>query len=158
MNSMLKLMPTMIRLSGDNEEVREQAAFAAWRTVTGPQISYSCIPLRLEQKHLIVAVPDFSWKSQMEKVSGDYLFRLNSVIGMPVVTYIEFHIDYGFVKKTQEAEPKPIKFEHTAELTEELRADAAQIEDEKLREQFLRAAAKYLERKGETVKPEPAEN
>jgi hypothetical protein len=39
-----------------------------------------------------------------------------------------------------------LAFEHTAELTEELRADAAQIEDEKLREQFLRAAAKYLER------------
>ena len=152
MNSMLKLMPTMIRLSGDNEEVREQAAFAAWRTVTGPQISYSCIPQRLEQKHLIVAVPDFSWKSQMEKVSGDYLFRLNSVIGMPVVTYIEFRIDYAFVKKAQEETPQPITFEHTAELTEELRADAEQIEDEKLREQFLRAAAKYLERTSQSEK------
>ena len=154
MNSLLKLMPTMIRLSGDSEEVREQAAFAAWRIVTGPQISHSCIPFKLEQKHLIVAVPDFSWKSQMEKVSGDFLFRLNSVIGTPVVTYIEFRIDYAFVKKAQEAVPQPITFEHTQELTEELRADAEQIEDEALRAQFLRAAAKYLERKGETGRDE----
>lgn len=94
----------------------------------------------------------------MEKVSGDFLFRLNSVIGTPVVTYIEFHIDYGFVKKVQEEMPKPVTFEHTAELTEELRADAEQIQDEALRAQFLRAASKYLERKGETVKHESAES
>ena len=152
MNSMLKLMPTMIRLSGDSEEVREQAAFAAWRAVTGPQISYSCIPLRLEQKHLIVAVPDESWKKQMEKVSGDYLFRLNSVVGSPIVTFIEFRLDYLFVRKTQDAAPQPVAFEHTQELTEELSNDAEQIKDEALRAQFLRAAAKYLERKGATEK------
>lgn len=154
MNSLLKLMPTMIRLSGDSEEVREQAAFAAWRAVTGPQIAHSCIPTRLEQKHLIVAVPDQAWKKQMEKVSGEFLFRLNSVVGLPIVTFIEFHIDYAFVKSAQTAEPAPPAFEHTQELTDELSSAAAQIKDEALRAQFLRAAAKYLERKGEVVKNE----
>jgi hypothetical protein len=154
MNSLLKLMPTMMRLSGDNEAVREQAAFAAWRFVTGQQIAHSCIPLKLEQKHLIVAVLDEAWKKQMERVSGDFLFRLNSVVGAPIVTLIEFRIDYEFVKATQAATPKPPVFEHTQELTDELSPAAAHIKDEALRAQFLRAAAKYLERKGETVNEE----
>lgn len=152
MNSLLKLMPMMIRMSGDNEAVREQAAFTAWRFVTGPQITHSCIPIRLAQKHLLIAVPDEGWKKQMERVSGDFLFRLNSVIGAPVVTLLEFRVDYDRVKAAQAAEPKPPTFEHTQELTDELSPAAAQIKDEALRAQFLRAAAKYLETKEASLK------
>ena len=50
MNSMLKMLPMMLRLSGDNEEVREQAVFVAWRATAGAQGAYNCAPFRLYRK------------------------------------------------------------------------------------------------------------
>ena len=146
MNSLLKLLPTMIQLSGDNEEVREQAAFVAWRVVAGSKLAYSCVPFRLYQKHLTIAVPDKVWQKQMQSLAGEFLFRLNRVLGAPLVTFIEFRIDPHHVLNSRRPEEKEIEFQHTAELTAELRAAAEQIHDEALREQFLRTAAKYLER------------
>ena len=55
MESLLKLLPMMIRLSGDNEEVREQAAFAAWRAAAGKGVMSACVPFRLYRKQLVVA-------------------------------------------------------------------------------------------------------
>jgi hypothetical protein len=138
----------MIRLSGDNEEVREQAVFAAWRIVAGGQIAYNCIPFRLYRKQLVIAVLDQAWKKQMEKVSGQYLFRINSLLAGPNVTFIEFRIDRKFVLQSRPKAEKEFEFHHTEELEEELRSAAGCIKDEALREQFLRAAAKCLERRG----------
>jgi hypothetical protein len=149
MNSMLKLLPTMIRLAGDNEQVREQAVFVVWRVVAGAQLNNSCVPFRLFQKQLVIAVPDETWKTQMERMSGEFLFRLNSLLGAPFVTFIEFRVDPAHVEQARATLPPPIEFQHTQELEEELRPAAASIKDEALREQFLRAAAKYLERRGE---------
>ena len=149
MNSLLKLLPTMIHLAGDNEEVREQAAFAAWRTVAGAKLNYSCVPFRLYQKHLVIAVPDKVWQKQMQDLAGEFLFRLNRVLGAPLITFIEFRVDPHYVLNTRRADEKEIEFQHTAELTDELRVAAEKIQDEALREQFLRTAAKYLERTGE---------
>jgi hypothetical protein len=149
MNSLLKLMPTMIHLAGDNEEVREQAAFAAWRTVAGSKLAYSCVPFRLYQKQLVIAVSDKIWQKQMQSLAGEFLFRLNRVLGAPLVTFIEFRIDQQHVLNSRCQEEKEVEFQHTAELTDELRAAAEKIHDEALREQFLRTAAKYLERTGE---------
>jgi hypothetical protein len=66
MNSLLKMLPAMIRLSGDNEEVREQAVFAAWRAVTNYRLAHTCAPFRLYRKTLVVATKDPTWKTQME--------------------------------------------------------------------------------------------
>ncbi len=148
MNSLLKMLPLMIRLSGDNEEVREQAVFAAWRIVAGAQIAYNCIPFGLFQKHLNIAVLDQTWKKQMEKVSGQYLFRINSLLAGPYVTFIEFRIDRKFVLQSRSKDESTIEFHHTEEIEEELKSAALCIKDEALRERFLRAAAKCLERRG----------
>jgi hypothetical protein len=136
----------MIRLSGDNEEVREQAAFVAWRAVAGPQVSYNCAPFRLYQRHLVIAVPDQAWKKQMESLSGQYLFRINSLLGGPYVTLIEFRVDRKTVLASRPSEEKRFEFQRTEEIEAELRSSADRIKDHSLREQFLRAAAKYLER------------
>lgn len=149
MNSLLKLLPTMIRLSGDNEEVREQAVFTAWRQVAGKALAHSCVPFRLFQKQLVIAVQDQTWKKQMEAVAGDFIFRLNSVLSAPLVTFIEFRIDPHHVLNSRQPDEQDFPFQHTEELAGELRTAAEQIKDEALREQFLRTAAKYLERTGE---------
>jgi len=146
MNSMLKMLPTMIRLSGDNEDVREQAAFAAWRSTAGEQLAQVCEPFRLYRKNLIVATASQMWKAELERMSGRIIFRLNSLLGAPLVTFIEFRIDPGHVARARASAPPPVEFRHTAELKEELTPAAERIRDESLRETFLRAAARCLER------------
>jgi hypothetical protein len=147
MNSLLKMLPRMLRLSGDHEAVREQAAFAAWRAAAGAHIAYNCVPVRLDQKHLVIAVLDAAWKQQMEAVSGQYLFRINSLLGGAYVTYLEFRLDRDGVLSARPAETGAFEFQHTAELEAELQSAAARIKDPALRRQFLRAAAKSLERR-----------
>ena len=148
MNSLLKLLPMLMRQAGDNEEVREQAVFTAWRTVAGKSLARSCVPFRLYQKQLVIAVQDLTWKKQMEAVVGEFLFRLNSLLGASLVTFIEFRVDPHHVINSRQPDEQGFDFQHTAELTDDLRAAAEQIKDEALRAQFLRAAAKYLERTG----------
>ncbi len=147
MNSLLKMLPMMIRLSGDNEDVREQAAFVVWRAVAGPQVAYNCIPFRLYQKHLVIAVLDMAWKKQMERLSGQYLFRLNSLLGGAYITFIEFRVDRKTVLESRPPDEKSFEWRHTEELEAELQSAADRIKDESLREQFLRVAAKCLERR-----------
>jgi hypothetical protein len=148
MNSLLKMLPMMVRLAGDHEEVREQAVFAAWRMAAGAGVANVCEPFRLYRKQLIVAVLDQTWKKQMERISGEYLFKINSMLGAPLVTFIEFRVDRKNVLRSRKAEEKTYEFHHTEEIQEELRSSAACIRDDALREKFLRAAAKCLERKG----------
>ncbi|MBL8170937.1 MAG: DUF721 domain-containing protein [Acidobacteria bacterium] len=148
MNSLLKMLPQMIRLSGDNEEVREQAAFAAWRIAAGEGVAGGCAPFRLYQKHLVIAVLDQIWKKQLEQMSGQYLFRINSLLGAPLVTFIEFRVDREHVLRERPPEPTHYEFHHTEEISADLAAAAERIKDERLRAQFLRTAAKCLERRG----------
>ncbi len=147
MESLLKLLPTMIRLSGDNEEVREQAVFAAWRVAAGKGVASGCAPFRLYNKQLVVAVLDQAWKKQLESLSSQYLFRINSLLGVQMVTFIEFRVDRDFVLKARGHDAHEREFHHTEELKEELKSSAEEIHDPELREAFLRAAAKSLERK-----------
>jgi hypothetical protein len=149
MNSLLKMLPLMIRMAGDHEDVREQAAFAAWRAASGNGVKNVCEPFRLFQKQLIIAVLDQTWKKQMERISGEYLFKINSLMGGPFVTFIEFRIDRKTVLQSRKTQEKPIVFHHTKKLEEELESSASCIRDESLREKFLCAAVKCLERNEE---------
>jgi hypothetical protein len=145
--SLLKMLPTMIRLSGDHEEVREQAVFTAWHVATGDQISHACAPFRLFQRTLVVAVKDATWKRHMERESKGFIFKLNSLLGAPLVTFIEFRTDPQHVAQAQKTPEPSREFHHTHELAEELKPAAEKIKNDALREAFLRAAAKCLERK-----------
>lgn len=147
MESLLKLLPTMIRLSGDNEDVREQAVFAAWRVAAGKGVASGSTPFRLYDKQLIVAVLDQFWKKQLESLASHYLFRINSLLGEPMVSFIEFRLDRDFVLKARGHDARGYEFKHTEELAEELKESAEEIKDPELRKAFLRAATKSLERK-----------
>jgi len=146
MNSMLKMLPLMIRMAGDHEDVREQAAFAAWRAASGSGVNNVCEPFRLYHKQLIIAVLDQTWKKQMERISGEYLFKINSLMGGPFVTFIEFRVDRKSVLQSRKTQEKPVVFHQSKKLEEEMESTAACIKDESLREKFLCAAVKCLER------------
>ena len=146
MLSLLNLLPQLLRHIGDSDEGREQAVFAAWSAAVGRQVRKVTAPVRLERKTLIVAVLDATWRAQLKRMSGQALFRLNSLLGAPTVTAIEFVINQDLVLDQHETPPE-IVFNAPDLQAEQLQGDAEQIRDPKMRATFLRAAGKCLDRR-----------
>ena len=151
MDDLFKALPKLLRAAGESEEVAEAAAFAAWRRVAGEGLRGSAVPFRLYQKTLVVAVPDATWRRQLEGVSGQYLFRINSLVGQPLVTYIEFRVDPKTVAEERARLRNPeyerlTREENALRRAGELDAAARQIHDEELRRRFLIAAGSCLHR------------
>jgi len=142
MQSIIKLLPALLRLSQNNDEMCESAVFAAWRTTVGDAIARVARPIRLTRKTLAVAVIDDTWKKQLEQMSGQILFKLNTILGSALVTGLEFQIDPETATasdKTPTALPAPEIL-----LDDALMKSAACIQDPDLRARFLKTAGKYL--------------
>ena len=146
LTDLLKLLPLMLRNVGDSDEAREQAVFAAWSAAVGSQVRRVTTPIRLERKTLIVAVSDANWRAQLNRIRGQALFKLNSLLGAPAVTSIEFVVNPELVAE-QTAPPHLITFAAPDLQALSLKADAEKIPDPEIRDTFLRAAGKCLERR-----------
>ncbi len=153
MDDLIRALPKLLRAAGETEEVAEAAARVAWRRAAGPALRGQAVPFRLYRKTLIVAVADTTWQKQLEAMSGQLLFRLNSLLGQALVTYIEFRIDPETVRAERESLTGP---EMNVEEQEQraLRSAAGQvlsaanaIHDEDLRRRFLLAAGSCIERR-----------
>jgi hypothetical protein len=131
----------------------EVAAFIAWRRVAGEGLRGQAVPFRLYRKTLVVAVADVTWQKQLEAVSGQLLFRLNSLLGQAVVTFIEFRIDPKTVQTERDAmkiqEKKSAEQERRAlqSVSGEITNAADAIHDDDLRRRFLLAAGSCIERR-----------
>src|ERR671939_80295 len=153
MDDLIRTLPKLLRAAGETEEVLEAAALIAWRRVAGEGLRAQAVPFRLYRKTLVVAVADATWQKQLEAMSGQLLFRLNSLLGQAVVTYIEFRID----PQSVHAERAAIKAQaaNRAEQDEralrsasgEITLAAAAIHDEDLRRRFLLAAGSCIDRR-----------
>ncbi len=150
MDDLIRALPNLLRAAGDAEEVAEAAAMVAWRRVAGEALRGQAVPFRLHRKLLVVAVPDTAWQKQLESISGQLIFRLNSLLGQPVVTYIEFRVDPATVRAERarigqrdfdRAAHEQSALKHARQLAEA--ADA--IQDEDLRRRFLLAAGSYID-------------
>jgi hypothetical protein len=146
MMSLLNLLPQLLRHIGESDEGREQAVFAAWSAAVGSQVRKVTTPVRLERKTLIVAVMDATWRAQLKRMSGQALFRLNSLLGAPTVTAIDFVINPDLILRQHEL-PHEITFNAPDLQAQPLKGDAEQIRDPKMRATFLRAAGKCLDRR-----------
>jgi hypothetical protein len=154
MDDLIQALPKLLRAAGEAEEVAEAAAFVAWRRVAGEALRGHAVPFRLYRKTLVVAVPDVTWRRQLEEVSGQLIFRLNSLLGQAVVTYIEFRVDPATVGEERArlraaADLDAATEEDALRRSGELRAAAAAIHDEDLRRRFLLAAGSCMSRSGE---------
>src|SRR5215831_13856105 len=109
MDSILKLMPEILRLSGNQEEVCEKAVCTTWNLLVGEQVRRNSAPYKLFKKTLFVAAKDATWRKQLEQMSGQILFRLNSTLGAPYVTSLQFRTNAGLVRSAQK-ESKGIEF------------------------------------------------
>jgi hypothetical protein len=153
MEDLFRALPKLLREFEDTEQIREAVTFAAWRKVAGESLCEHAVPLRLYNKHLIIAVANATWKKHLEHLSGQMIFKLNSMLGQAVVTFIEFRVDEETVQEERAKNRKTIvsaeELEEIAleEVTPKLRGAADAIKDDNLRYQFLLAAGSCLARK-----------
>ncbi len=146
LTDLLTLLPQMLRHAADSDEAREQAVFAAWFVAVGGPIRKVTAPIRLERKPLIVAVPDPTRRKQLMSMRGQALFKLNSLLGTPLVTAIEYVINPNLIVREPEV-PREVKFIAPEKQARPLRGQADRIADPEIRATFLRAAGKCLERR-----------
>jgi len=93
MEGLIKTLPAVLRASGNAPEVIEAAAIAAWKHAAGENLKGHAVPVSLQDRTLRVAVADPIWQKQLHAMRGQMLFRVNSLLGQPLVGSIEFIID-----------------------------------------------------------------
>ena len=152
MDDLIKALPKLLRAAGDAEEVLEAAAFAAWRRAAGEALRGCAVPFRLYRKTLVVSVPDATWRKQLERMSPQLLFRLNSLLGQALVTYVEFRVDPQTVgderARLRQSQYERLEREESAlSCAHELDEAASAIQDEDLRRRFLLAAGSCMNRR-----------
>ncbi len=146
MTSLLNYLPILIKKAGDSQEALEQAVFAAWAAVAGEQLRLLTAPVRVERKNLIIAVRDTTWRTQLKRITGHSVFKLNSLLGSPVITKIEFVVNKALVDHYHEP-PNTVTFTAPEEQAKPLREPAERIGNPDIRDAFLRAAGKCLDRR-----------
>lgn len=93
MEGLIKTLPAVVRASGNAPEVIEAAAIAAWKHAAGENLKGHAVPVSLQDRTLRVAVADVIWQKQLHAMRGQMLFRVNSLLGQPLVGAIEFIVD-----------------------------------------------------------------
>lgn len=146
MDELIKSLPKVLRAVGSSHEVAEAAALAAWRHGVGEGLQNHAVATKLEANILIVEVRDAIWQKQLGTMKEQLLFRVNSVLGQPIVKDIELRVNPKAVIVTQ-----PEKSESPdvpdSEIPMELWGAASAIQDKQLRQKFLKAAMATLKRK-----------
>ena len=135
MEALINCLPAILRSVNDSPEVFEAAAVAAWKHAVGESLRDHALALRLHERILIVAVADNEWKKQLTPMLGELLFRVNRLLGQPLVDYIELQVNSAMaVKKTTRTSASQ------SEVPLEIWSAANSIGDAKLRQAFLRTA------------------
>lgn len=153
MEDLFRALPALLKQFDDDDNLRESVVFAAWRKIAGDGLRGHAVPLQLDQKRLIVAVENERWQKYLKDLSGQMIFKINSVLGQAMVTYIDFRVDNEIIeherKKNRKTKIDEEKERETAleQLTPKLRRAADAIKDDNLRYQFLLTAGSVLARK-----------
>ena len=145
MNQLIKSLPQVLRAAGNSPEVAEAAAIAAWKHAAGDGLKEHAVPVRLENRTLVIAVADPIWQKQLTSMRGQMLFRINSILGQPVVSALDFVIDPKLVKPRVEQTEQQEPLDNEVPL--ELWSAANAIHDKELRKSFLKTALLALKRK-----------
>jgi len=153
MRDILSSLPKVFEGVHGSGPVSEAIVFAAWRNIVGEGLGQHAVPVRLIKKRLIVAVASETWRKQVTDLADQIVFKLNSALGSPLVSIVDFRID---AKKVREHR-RTVEADRLAdaewavlanqELTPGLHNAAEEIADESLRSVFLAAAGSSLARK-----------
>jgi predicted nucleic acid-binding Zn ribbon protein len=148
MDHLIKTLPKILQAAGESPEVAEAACLVAWKHAAGDGLRDHAVPLRLSLKTLVIGVADTTWQKQLRSLSGQLLFRLNSILGQPLVTFIDFRVDPRAVanaRSPQHANRIGGEFDPSI-VSVELVTAAAEIKDKDLRRAFLGAAVSCINR------------
>ena len=153
MDSLIRLLSSSLDAAGDQEEIAEALAKVAWRMTAGELLRNHAVPFRLFRQTLIVSVADTIWQKQLQAISGELLFRINSILGRKAIKFVEFRIDPEAVQAARR-DRRPERRGAYAEASlssqpAELIAAAGLIRDETLRNRFLIAARSSIARRGD---------
>ena len=152
MDSLIKTLPKIIQAVGDSPEVAEAACIAAWKHAAGDGLRDHAVPLGVRQKTLIISVVDTTWQKQLKSLSGQLIFRINSLLGQPLVTFIDFRVDPDEVARARGTQYATVKRDlDPAKVPVELVTAAAEIKDKDLRRAFLGAATSCLNRLDKSI-------
>ena len=146
MNQLIKSLPQVLRASGNSAEVAQAAAIAAWKHAAGDGLKEHAVALKLENRTLTIAVADPIWQKQLTSMRGQLLFRVNSILGQPLVSAFNFIIDPKLTTAAvapEDDEEEPLDNEVPLELW----SAANTIHDKELRKSFLKTALLSLKRK-----------
>ena len=146
MEGLIKSLPAVLRASGNAPEVIEAAAIAAWKHAAGEGLKEHAVPLGFHDRTLKIAVPDAVWQKQLHAMRGQMMFRVNSMLGQPIVSAIEFVVDPKVAKARAEARQPPDE-PLDNEVPLEIWSAANAIHDKELRKSFLKTAMAALKRK-----------
>jgi hypothetical protein len=146
MKQLIKSLPTILRAAADSEEVAEAAAIAAWKHAAGDGLKDHAVPVKLENRTLTVSVADVIWQKQLHSMRGQLLFRVNTILGQPLVSAIEFVVDPKLAL-AQAEQQKPQDEPINNEVPLELWSAANAIHDKELRKSFLKTATLSLRRR-----------
>src|SRR5689334_3549947 len=136
MNQLIKSLPGVLRAAGDSTEVAAAAALVAWKHAAGDGLKEHAVPLKLENRTLTIAVADAIWQKQLHSMRGQLLFRVNSILGKPLVSALDFVIDPKLVKPAVAQPARQEEFLDN-EVPLELWSAAGAIHDKELRRKFL---------------------
>jgi len=145
MNQLIKSLPQVLKAAGNSAEVAEAAAIAAWKHAAGDGLKEHAVALKLENRTLTIAVADLIWQRQLTSMRGQLLFRINSILGQPLVSGLDFIIDPKLANVP--VEPKEDNEPLDNEVPLELWSAANTIHDKDLRKSFLKTALLALKRK-----------
>ena len=146
MNQLIKSLPTVLRAAGSSTEVAEAAAVVAWKHAAGDGLKEHAVALKLENRVLTIAVADPIWQKQLTSMRGQLLFRVNTILGQPLVSAFNFVIDPAGAKPRIE-QPEHDEEPLDNEVPLELWSAANTIHDKELRKSFLKTALLSLKRK-----------
>lgn len=149
MKQLFSAIPSVLSGLGPNAEIDEAVVFAAWARCAGDPLRLRTAPLEFFENRLVVAVQDETWQRHLEDLSPRMLARLNGMLSQGAVRFIEFRIDLLAVNAVRQSIEAVKKADNgRGDLAPSLVNAAEAIVNQDLREQFLSAAAGYLEKQG----------
>ena len=140
-----RILPKLLRANPD------MAVKLAWAQVAGAGLRRQAIPCRLEGRSLIIFVADAIWQKQLQPMSAELIYRVNTLLGQATIDELVFRINSAAVAQAQ-ADPETVSAKaKPAPAPTELLFAAGSITDQDLRARFIRAAENCIARRDSQI-------
>lgn len=148
MKDFLASLPAIMRNIDTEGNTIEPVVFAAWKRCVEGSLAEHIVPVRIENKRLIAAVANETWRKQVVDLGPVIAEKLNAEVGSKLVRFIEFQIDPAVIREHRKSVGKTSVPDWNRAAREQLSpalTDAADsIRGSELREKFLAAATASL--------------